>query len=100
MRVITLSTLKNFCVKHKDADQPLRAWYEEAVNASWTQPTDIKAQYANASILKNRRVVFNIKGNDFRLVVAISYKLQLVFIKFLGTHAQYDKVDADTVEMQ
>jgi mRNA-degrading endonuclease HigB of HigAB toxin-antitoxin module len=68
-------------------------------SATWTQPADIKAQYRSASVLKNRRVVFNIKGNDYRLIVAIAYKLQIVYVKFVGTHKEYDAVDAETVEM-
>ena len=101
MRVIAVSTLKAFWEesRHKDAEQALKAWYEEATQAQWQTPADIKAQFRNASILKNRRVVFNIKGNDYRLVVAVSYKLQLVFVKFIGTHIAYDAVDAETVEL-
>jgi len=67
-------------------------------NAKWTTPAVVKAQYANASIIANNRVVFNIKGNDYRLIVAIAYKMQYVFIKFIGTHAQYDQIDAATVD--
>jgi mRNA interferase HigB len=66
--------------------------------ASWRNPSDIKDQYRSASILKNRRVVFNIKGNDYRLVVAVAYKLQIVYVKFVGTHKAYDAVDAETIE--
>jgi mRNA interferase HigB len=99
MRVVAVSALRDFWQRYPDAEQPLKAWYEEATRAAWTQPADIKAQYRSASILKNRRVVFNIKGNDYRLVVAISYKLQIVFVKFVGTHKAYDAVDADTVDM-
>ena len=98
MRVIAVSTLRAFWQRHPDAEQPLRAWFEEAANASWTQPSDIKALYRSASILKNRRVVFNIKGNDYRLIVAIAYKLQIVYVKFIGTHKEYDAVDAETVD--
>lgn len=101
MRVIAIATLKAFWedAKHKDAEQPLRAWYDEATKAAWQQPADIKAHYRSASILKNRRVVFNIKGNDYRLVVAVSFKLQLIYVKFVGTHQAYDAIDAETVEM-
>lgn len=98
MRVIAVSTLRAFWAQHPDAEQPLKAWYEEVRNASWTQPADIKAQYRSASVLKNRRVVFNIKGNDYRLIVAIAYNSQIVYVKFVGTHRQYDQVDAETVE--
>ncbi len=99
MRVVAVSTLKAFWSHHPDAEQPLKAWYEEASNASWNQPADIKNQYRSTSVLKNRRVVFNIKGNDYRLVVAIAYKLQIVHVKFVGTHKEYDVIDAETVEM-
>ncbi len=100
MRVIAVAFLRDFWAKadYRDAEQPLRAWYQEVSKAAWTQPADVKAQYRNASILKNRRVVFNIKGNDYRLVVAVSYKLQIVFVKFVGTHRQYDAIDAETVD--
>lgn len=101
MRVIAVSSLKSFWENplYSDAEQPLKAWYEEACKANWQQPADIKAQFRSASILKDRRVVFNIKGNDYRLVVAVSYNMQLVFIKFVGTHKQYDAIDAQTVEL-
>lgn len=99
MQVIAVSTLRAFWERHPDAEQPLKAWYEEATLASWTQPADIKAQYRSASVLKNRRMVFNIKGNDYRLIVAIAYKLQIVYVKFIGTHEEYDAIDAETVEM-
>lgn len=101
MRVIAIASLRSFWENplYRDAQEPLKAWYEEATQAAWTQPADIKAQYRNASILKNRRVVFNIKGNDYRLVVALSYKLQIVYVKFIGTHKQYDAIDAETVDM-
>lgn len=99
MRVIAVATLRTFWQRHPEAEQPLKAWYEEASHASWSRPSDIKAQYRHASILKNRRVVFNIKGNDYRLVVALAYQLQIVYIKFVGTHEEYDAVDAETIDM-
>lgn len=76
------------------------AWIDEARKASWSTPSDIKAHFASASILKSRRVVFNIKGNDFRLIVAMAYRFGAIYIKFVGTHKQYDAIDADTVEME
>ena len=99
MRVFALSTLRRYWERFPECEQPLKAWYEEATSASWSQPADIKVQYRSASVLKNRRVVFNIKGNDYRLIVAIAYKLQIVYVKFVGTHKEYDAVDAETVEM-
>ena len=98
MRVIAVSTLRAFWERFPDAEQSLKAWYEEARSAAWTQPAEIKAQYRSASVLKNRRVVFNIKGNDYRLIVAVAYKLQIVYVKFVGTHKEYDAVDAETIE--
>lgn len=92
-------TLRNFWERHPDAEQPLKAWVEEATSANWAQPADIKAKYRSASVLKSRRVVFNIKGNDYRLIVAVAYNLQIVYVKFVGTHKEYDAVDAETVEM-
>lgn len=100
MRIIAKSHLRDFWTAHPDAEQPLRAWHDEVENAGWTTPADIKAVYGSASILKNRRVVFNIKGNDYRLIVAIAYKFGAVYIKFIGTHSEYDAVDAETVEME
>ena len=100
MRVIAVKTLRDFWAVHPDSEQPLLAWFDETSKAVWTQPADIKAQYAKASIPKNRRVVFNIKGSDYRLIVAIAYKVGLVHVKFIGTHAQYDAVSAETVEIK
>lgn len=98
MRVVAVATLRAFWLRYPDAEQPLRAWFEEASKASWTQPADIKSQYRSASILRNRRVVFNIKGNDYRLVVAVAYGLQIIYVKYIGTHRQYDAIDAHTIE--
>jgi mRNA interferase HigB len=100
MRVISLPTLKNFWEMpvHRDAEQPLRAWYSEAMAATWLNPAELKKQFRSASILKGNRVVFNIKGNDYRLITAIAFKYQTVYVKFIGTHAEYDKVDAETVD--
>ena len=100
MRVIALPILKNFWESpaHRDAEQPLRAWYAEAMSANWRNPAELKAQFKNASILKGNRVVFNIKGNDYRLVTSIAFKYQVVYVKFIGTHVDYDKVNAETVD--
>lgn len=91
---------RSFWEKQLEAEQPLKAWHDEALRATWKKPADHKAQYRNASILKNRRVVFNVKGNDFRLVVAVEYRIGVVHVKFVGTHAQYDAVDAENVEIE
>lgn len=98
MRVIALRTLKEYGERVPEASAALHAWYHESVKAEWKKPTDIKEKYRSASILKGGRVVFNIAGNKWRLIVAINYERQIVFIKFIGTHAEYDKIDAETVQ--
>jgi mRNA interferase HigB len=97
MRIIAKSTLRRFWEEHPDAQQPLLAWYAEASRAAWETPADVKAQYRNASIVGNSRVVFNIKGNDYRLVVRINYERSTIYIRFIGSHRDYDKVDVETV---
>ena len=97
MRVIAISTLRAFWTKHSDAQTPLMAWYALASRSQWRSTSDIKEAYRNASFTANNRVVFNIKGNDYRLVVLVRYDKGLLFVKFVGTHAQYDKIDASTV---
>ena len=99
MRVIAVKSLRDFSAKHPQAKQALLAWHDEACKANWQKPADIKRHYASASFVGNNRVVFNIKGNDFRLIVALAYKLGVVYIKFIGTHAQYNTVDASTVDI-
>jgi len=99
VRVISVSMLRRFWQTHADAEQSLKAWYAEVSSAVWTRPADIKAVFGSVSLLGNRRVVFNIKGNRYRLVVAVAYRQQIVFVKFVGTHAQYDQVDVETVDM-
>jgi mRNA interferase HigB len=98
MTVVAVSTLKRFWERHPDSEQPLRAWYDEARHASWATPQDIRNRYASASFVGHNRVVFNIKGNDYRLIVAVAYRFQAAYIKFIGTHAEYDRIDAVTVE--
>lgn len=100
MRIIAISHLKAFWERYPDSEQPLRAWVDEASKASWAHPEATKAQFGSASILKSRRVVFNIKGNDYRLVVAIAYRYGALYIKFVGSHREYDNIDANTVEME
>ncbi len=97
MRIIALRTLREFWQKHPDAEQSLRTWYDKAKRATWTTPTDVKTAYGNASILANNRVVFNIKGNDYRLVVAMDYSYGVIYIRFIGTHRAYDAIDATTI---
>jgi mRNA interferase HigB len=97
MRIVALSTLRAFWLKHPDAEVPLRAWYSLASRAIWKTPIQIKGAYRAASFLSSNRVVFNIKGNDYRLVVLVRYDKGLMFVRFVGTHAQYDKTDVTTV---
>lgn len=97
MRVIALKTLREFWEGHPDARQPLQAWYEDVRYASWQSPADIKSVYRNASIIANNRVVFNIKGNNYRLIVALNYRFGIVYIRFVGTHRDYDRIDAAKV---
>ncbi len=100
MRVIAKKHLIQFWMVHKNAEQALSAWYNEAISATWRSPQDIKNQYRNASFIGNNRVVFNIKGNDYRLIVAVAYRIGVLYIKFIGTHAAYDSIDAKTVKME
>ena len=95
--MISRKALREFWDRYEDAEQPLRTWFKEAREATWGSPSDIKAQYASASFLANNRVVFNIKGNEYRLVVAVRYDLGIVFIRFVGKHSQYDEIDAATI---
>ena len=97
MRVISRKALREFWTIHPDAQQSLQAWFADVKQADWGSPVEIKAIYRNASIVANNRVVFNIKGNKYRLVVAIQYEFKIVYIRFIGTHQEYDKVDVTTV---
>ncbi|HZF97169.1 MAG TPA: type II toxin-antitoxin system HigB family toxin [Pseudoxanthomonas sp.] len=98
MKVVAVRSLRSFWERHPDSEQPLKAWYDEVKHASWNTPQDIRNHYASASFVGRNRVVFNIKGNDYRLIVAIAYRFQAVYIKFIGTHADYNRIDAATVE--
>jgi mRNA interferase HigB len=95
MRIISRRTLREFWNQHPEAEQSLRAWYHDARVADWRSPSDIKRAYANASILGDNRVVFNIKGNRYRLVAAINYDYQICYIRFVGTHQEYDRIDSE-----
>jgi len=97
MRVIALKTLKEFWQKKPDAEKSLQSWYTEAKHASWQAPTDLKAVYGNASILQDSRVVFNICGNKYRLIVKINYSFSIVYIRFIGTHREYDHINAEEI---
>jgi mRNA interferase HigB len=97
VRVFNRSTVKAFTDTHADARQPLFAWFAEVEKASWSGPADIKARYPTASIVNDERVVFNIKGNKYRVIVAIKYEFFTAYIRFIGTHTEYDDIDAATV---
>ncbi|WP_295683127.1 type II toxin-antitoxin system HigB family toxin [uncultured Nevskia sp.] len=100
MRVIALSTLKAFWVErpeYRDAEAPALAWYRLLQKADWAQPGDVKADFGTASILRDGRVVFNIAGNKYRIVVWINYPYRVVYIRFVGTHRQYDQIDVQTI---
>lgn len=97
MRVIARRTLQEFWERHADAKEPLEAWLFVAQRAFWSTPADVKRRYVNASVLGDNRICFNIKGNDYRLIVHIHYEYQIIRIKFVGTHAEYDRIDAATV---
>ncbi len=97
MRVISRKTLKEFYSVYQDAKSPLETWYHEAKRAKWNDWTEIKTKYASASILKNKRIIFNIGGNKYRLVVEINYPAQVVYIRFVGTHKEYDKINVEEI---
>jgi mRNA interferase HigB len=97
MRIISRKTLKEFWEQHPDAQQSLQAWYIDTKHALWKSPADIKDVYRNASFVGNNRVVFNIKGNKYRLIVAIRYEYGIVYIRFVGTHREYERIDASTI---
>ncbi len=97
MNVISKRTLIKFYELYPEAKTPLEVWHSDARKAEWKTPDDIKKVYASASFLKDNRVVFNIKGNDYRLIVHIDYLLKIVRVKFIGTHAQYNKINVKDI---
>ena len=97
MRIIAKATLRTCWEAYPEAEEPLLAWYREVEKEDWSTPQQVKEKYRSASILKGSRVVFNIKGNDFRLVVQINYVYRVVYVRFVGTHAQYDKINVEEV---
>lgn len=97
MRIISRKTLREFWDQHPGAKKTLLAWYADAKQAHWKSPNDIKRVYRNASIVANNRVVFNIKGNDYRLVIAINYDFEIIYIRFVGTHKEYDSIDVTKI---
>ena len=97
MRIIAKKILREFWKLHPDCEEQLKAWYQETSNATWHDANKIKLEYLSASILPGNRVVFNIKGNHYRLIVKISYDYQMIWIRFIGTHAEYDKINAKKI---
>ena len=96
-RIIAKRTLRNFWKKYPDSEQYLKTWYDIAQHADWNSPNAVKETFVSASIIANNRVVFNIKGNTYRLIVKFNYQRQWMFIRFIGIHSQYDKIDAATI---
>ena len=96
-RIFAKSTLRVYWEKHPDSEQYLKTWFDTAMNSEWRTPNEVKMTYANASILKNSRIVFNIKGNSYRLVAKFNFEKQWIFIRFIGTHAEYDNIDSNTI---
>jgi mRNA interferase HigB len=97
VRIISRKTLQEFWRKHPDVEQPLQAWFHDVKHANWQSPADIKAVHRNASFLGRNRVVFNIKGNKYRIVTAVQYDFGIVFIRFIGTYKDYDTIDAKSI---
>jgi len=96
-RVFAKSTLREFWTKYPDSEQYLKTWYDTTTYADWKTPADVKQTYSTASILKNNRIVFNIKGNSYRLIAKFNFEKQWVFIRFIGTHTEYNRIDANTI---
>lgn len=99
MRIISRKTLRLFWEKsqYADAEQALKAWFREVSNADWATPAEIKAVFGKKSIIGNSRVVFNIYGNKYRLIVKVNYAYRVMYIRFVGTHAQYDRINVEEV---
>jgi mRNA interferase HigB len=97
VRIISRKTLREFWEKHNDCEEQLKSWHRETEKSNWNNPNELKREYPSASILENNRVVFNIKGNNYRLIVKINYEYKIIWIRFLGTHSEYDKIDATNV---
>ena len=97
MHIISKKTLVAFWLKHPDVKSTLQAWYQEAHHDQWYTPADIKKKFPSADFLPDNRVVFNLKHNKYRLIVRINYHSATIFIRFVGTHAEYDKIDAEVI---
>lgn len=97
MRIIARSALRKFWRIHPASEQPLKVWFRDAAAADWRTPQDIKNVYPSASFIGDNRVVFNIRGNRFRLIVKFNYPYRIAYVRFIGTHAEYDRIDAETI---
>ena len=97
MRVLSRKILREFWEKHPDVRQALQAWYTDVKHANWERPSDIKSIYQTASFISSNRVVFNIKGNKYRVIMVIEYHFGAVYIRFVGTHQEYDRINAETI---
>ena len=97
MRIISRSALREFWAKYPNVEGALQAWYANVKRANWQTPSDVKAIYQNASFIENNRVIFNIKGNSYRLVTAINYQYGIVYVRFIGTHQAYNRINAATI---
>lgn len=97
MRIIVRRTLREFWEKHRDAEEALRGWFKEVSKAKWENFNELKQDFPSASILRNNRVVFDIKGNKYRLIARINFPYKIIWIRFIGTHAEYDKIDASNI---
>lgn len=97
MRIIALRTIKEFWLNHPETEQPLKSWFDEVKKADWENPNDVVSQFPNVRTIKNDRVVFKIKGNKYRLVAAVKYDFKIVYIRFIGTHSNYDKINAEEI---
>jgi len=96
-RIFAKSTLREYWERYPDSEQYLKTWYDTAMNSEWKSPNEVKQTYGNASILKDSRIVFNIKGNSYRLVAKFNFEKQWIFIRFIGTHEEYDRIDVNTI---
>ncbi len=96
-RIFSKSTLREYWETHPETEQHLKTWYDTAMNSDWKTPNDVKQTFATASILKENRIVFNIKGNSYRLIAKFNFQKQWIFIRFIGTHKAYDLIDANTI---
>ena len=97
MRVHSLKTLREFWQKHRDAESALKVWFKTVVKEEWNSFNDLKKHSGTADVIRGNRAVVNIKGNKYRLVLKINYDWKIVYIRFIGTHAEYDKIDVETV---